>query len=208
MCNLTDWIMIAITLVYVVATIFIWRANQKSAKMAEKQIDESRKALQKSIDMQLYDKRLAVANNFEENNYSNSTMEISLLFGNTIFHMVKELRTLIEQQCYWQKEYDSYWKAVNEQELYNYDLENYASSPDATEKILKECSEMNERCRIVYIDGCDEDGNQLFYDYSEISKNLNDINDKVSKKQKELKRKVWHLMQDKISVEQEVTNEK
>lgn len=37
---LTDWLMVIITFVYVVATIFICRANMQSAKASKKQLDE------------------------------------------------------------------------------------------------------------------------------------------------------------------------
>ena len=40
---ITDWLMVVITLVYVVATIFICRANIQSAKAAKVQMEESRK---------------------------------------------------------------------------------------------------------------------------------------------------------------------
>ena len=43
MPTITDWLMVAITLVYVVATIFICRANIQSAKAAKAQMEESRK---------------------------------------------------------------------------------------------------------------------------------------------------------------------
>ncbi|MEA4988136.1 MAG: hypothetical protein VB095_08760 [Anaerovorax sp.] len=35
---MTDWIMIAITAIYVIATIAIWASNNKSAKATEKQV--------------------------------------------------------------------------------------------------------------------------------------------------------------------------
>ena len=40
MPTITDWIMVVITIVYVIATIFICRANIKSAKAAQKQTEE------------------------------------------------------------------------------------------------------------------------------------------------------------------------
>lgn len=42
MPTVTDWFMVVITLVYVIATIAIWRANNKSANATEKQLKESR----------------------------------------------------------------------------------------------------------------------------------------------------------------------
>ena len=43
MPNITDWMMVAITFVYVVATIFILKANNKSAEATKQQLEEMRK---------------------------------------------------------------------------------------------------------------------------------------------------------------------
>ena len=43
MPTVTDWLMVGITLVYVVATIAIWFANHKSAHATEKQLEESKR---------------------------------------------------------------------------------------------------------------------------------------------------------------------
>ena len=43
MPTITDWLMVGITLVYVIATIAIWFANQKSARATEKQLIESKR---------------------------------------------------------------------------------------------------------------------------------------------------------------------
>lgn len=40
---ITDWLMVGITLVYVIATIAIWFANHKSARATEKQLVESKR---------------------------------------------------------------------------------------------------------------------------------------------------------------------
>ena len=43
MPTITDWLMVGITLVYVIATIAIWFANHKSARATEKQLVESKR---------------------------------------------------------------------------------------------------------------------------------------------------------------------
>lgn len=42
MPTITDWLMVGITIVYVIATIAIFRANKKSAEVAETQLQQSR----------------------------------------------------------------------------------------------------------------------------------------------------------------------
>lgn len=44
----TDWVMVIITAIYVVATIFIWLSNKKSADAAQKSVDAANAALEES----------------------------------------------------------------------------------------------------------------------------------------------------------------
>ena len=46
--SVTDWIMVGITFVYVVATAFIFLANKKSAEAAEKQLQQAKEQLEES----------------------------------------------------------------------------------------------------------------------------------------------------------------
>ncbi|WP_322180152.1 hypothetical protein [Neglectibacter caecimuris] len=48
MPTITDWLMVAITAVYVIATILICRANIKSAKATKEQIEESKRQFEES----------------------------------------------------------------------------------------------------------------------------------------------------------------
>lgn len=53
MPTITDWLMVAITLVYVVATIAIWYANNKSVKEARNQIVESQRQFEETQRLQV-----------------------------------------------------------------------------------------------------------------------------------------------------------
>lgn len=53
MPNITDWLMVIITLVYVVATIFICRANLNSAKASHDQLEESKRQFRESKRLEL-----------------------------------------------------------------------------------------------------------------------------------------------------------
>ena len=68
----SDWIMVLITLVYVIATIFICRANFKSAKASEEQLKEMRKQFESNnrpyIEVELaLEKRIFYAFRFVNN---------------------------------------------------------------------------------------------------------------------------------------------
>lgn len=67
MCNnITDWIMVAITAIYVIATIIICIFNGKSAKAASKQISESINQQEKTIKVQFANKRIEILSVFDE----------------------------------------------------------------------------------------------------------------------------------------------
>lgn len=50
---ITDWLLVVITAIYVVATIYIMRANQKTAEISKQQIDESKKQFDESRRLQV-----------------------------------------------------------------------------------------------------------------------------------------------------------
>ena len=49
----TDWLMVVITAIYVGATIAIWFANNKSARMTEKQLEESKRQFAENERLQM-----------------------------------------------------------------------------------------------------------------------------------------------------------
>ena len=57
--SITDWIMVGITAIYVVATIAIFRANKKSARAAEKQIEQAKEQIEESERQFLESQRLS-----------------------------------------------------------------------------------------------------------------------------------------------------
>ena len=66
MCNITDWLMVIITVVYAGATIFICIFNGKSAKTSQKQLSESILQQSKNIKIQLAHKRLEIISFFDK----------------------------------------------------------------------------------------------------------------------------------------------
>lgn len=48
MPHITDWLMVVITLIYVIATIAIWYANKKSAEATREQLDESKRQFEET----------------------------------------------------------------------------------------------------------------------------------------------------------------
>ena len=58
--TITDWIMCGLTAIYVVATIFILRANTRSAKAAAKQLEETQRIQEQNVAISLLDHRARV----------------------------------------------------------------------------------------------------------------------------------------------------
>lgn len=64
--NITDWLMVIITAIYVGATIFICIFNGKSATAAQKQLSESALQQSENIKIQLAHKRLEIISFFDK----------------------------------------------------------------------------------------------------------------------------------------------
>lgn len=66
MANVTEWIMCGLTAIYVIATIMILVSNSKSAKAAEKQIEESKLIQKQNAALQLLNQRINIYNILSE----------------------------------------------------------------------------------------------------------------------------------------------
>lgn len=78
-------LMVLITLVYVIATIFISRSNRKSAEASRMQIEESQKQQKQNVGLQLYAMRKEVINKISLKQYNEVFWDIPLLFGDALF---------------------------------------------------------------------------------------------------------------------------
>lgn len=50
--NITDWLMVGVTIIYVLATVFIFIVNRKSAEAAKEAVEVSKKQFEESIRLQ------------------------------------------------------------------------------------------------------------------------------------------------------------
>lgn len=77
--SITDWIMVGITAIYVVATIAIFRANKKSARAAEKQIEQAKEQINE------------MKRQFDENN--RPRIEVDFRLERRAFYMLRFVNT-------------------------------------------------------------------------------------------------------------------
>lgn len=87
-----DWInenngflMVVITLVYVIATILICVFNGKSAKASREQIIASQKQQEQNAGLQLYSIRREIINKIGKQQYDEVFWDVPLLFGKKVF---------------------------------------------------------------------------------------------------------------------------
>ena len=90
MPTLTDWLMVGITLVYVIATIAIWFANHKSARATEKQLVESKRQYEDK-------KRLEIMPYFEVQ-ICNNISDFHECIGLALSSQNAENRTVIDRR--------------------------------------------------------------------------------------------------------------
>lgn len=198
-----DWIMVIITGVYVLATIAICYFNKKSADAAHEQAKQAQKALQKSVDLQLFDRMIAVSNKLENDDYSSSTMEISVLFGLPIWKQVESLKRLTSELDSWKFKEKKYNELCVEQG-YDYNLAQEAEIEGADEKTIQEAQAQDEKYSIIY----DYDSYDPYhgieadkYDWKEISTTIKNLKEQIQKEQKQLKNDVYEILKSKITIE-------
>ena len=93
--SITDWLMVIITLVYVVATILICVFNGKSAKAAREQIEEAQKQQSQNMALQRYAMRREVIHKFLRKEYDDLYADIPLLFDKDL---LAEFTSFVEQE--------------------------------------------------------------------------------------------------------------
>lgn len=106
MTTITDWLMFGITVVYVIATVAIYKSNKASAKatreqveISTKQIDILQKQLKQSTNLQLLDRRLDLLKSFEgEDAFTEPEPLLRILFPESICEVEKELLSLRKER--------------------------------------------------------------------------------------------------------------
>lgn len=108
--NLNDGvIMVLITFVYVVATIFICVFNGRSASAAQKQIEESNKQQEQNVGVQLYSLRKGVLEQFEAKQYKIIRQDVTLLFNKEICIEFHSLMSALGKQESLESVFKEYW---------------------------------------------------------------------------------------------------
>lgn len=196
-------LVVIITFVYVVATVFICIYSKESANAAHESVVEAQKALKKSIDLQVYERMIQLASNLERNDYSNTTMEISVLFGVPIWKQVEKLKKLLSDLDMWEKNRKKYTKLC-EAEGYDYELDWAAEQEGASAGTVKEAQTQSEKFAVLFDytsfnPAVDPEPDR--YDWHEISTSIDSLENEISTRQKQLKKEVYKILKSKITVD-------
>ena len=181
------------TLIYVIATIFICVYNKRSANAAQT-------ALQKSMDLQMYDRMLSIASNIEQNNYSNSTMEITLLFGTSVWQQVERIKSLSDALNIWEKKRQRYWELCYK---YGYDdmLDANASRENAPQEVIDAANRQKKFFAIIDEERSDSEVDPEEYNHDEILSSISLLKNEITTLQKQLKNNIYTILKSKITTD-------
>lgn len=181
------------TIIYVIATIFICVYNKRSANAAQS-------ALQKSMDLQMYDRMLSIASKIEQNDYSSSTMEITLLFGMSVWQQVEKIKRLSNTLSAWEEKQNRYWELCYE---YGYDdmLDIKASQESASQAVIDAANRQKKSFAIISETPSDFDEDPEEYNREEIVSSITHLQDELSVLQKQLKNNLYTILKSKITID-------
>lgn len=99
MPTITDWLMVGITVIYVGATIAIYKSNKDALKASEKQVDASiaqvgilKEQIKTSTNLQLVDRRIDLLKNLEcENAFIEHEPMLDILFPDRVTELEKDI---------------------------------------------------------------------------------------------------------------------
>lgn len=180
-------------------------ASKESVKVAEKSLELTKIEMQKTIDVQLYERRLTVANHIEKDDYSDSVMEIALLFGTQTYNDIKAITDLIYEKNSYNRMHERYEELLDacedadEYRQLEADLNDESMcSSDYYERYYKRYKELHQKYAILYDNTTEE---EIVYNIDEICEEESRLDKEIRDLQKQLKNNILHIMRQKLSLE-------
>ena len=206
--TVTDWIMVAITAVYVIATIIICYFNGKSASAACKQIKEAQDQLkesqhqqQQNVGIQLYQLRKDVIQKLLRKEYNEIYWDIPLLFDDSIFNEFDSLISKVQKLNIIHNYMDFFeyhlkidlGQDVFEQFQKLEDDANQINSPDVSvEELYKFCDQY------MFTQYYEPEQKLITFDYRKLSEEANSLNSYVQAKRTSLFKKMQDFIKKSI----------
>jgi hypothetical protein len=185
-----DILSLIISTISACATVAVLYYNHRTIKLAQE-------GMQQSLNLAFYEKMLAVANNIENGDYSNTDTEIKLLFGDTVLKNIQEIRRLKTEKAYQDRTSEKYSELLDQQpeaaEYYDLDA-LLMEDADAPEHLVKRYEELDKKFEILYSDDGEE------YNWKNISTESKQTEEKLNDLIQKVSRDVWATMKEKLSI--------
>lgn len=185
-----DILSLIISAISACATVAVLYYNHRTIKLAQD-------GMQQSLNLAFYEKMLAVANNIENGDYSNTDTEIKLLFGDTVLKNIQEIRRLKTEKVYQDRTSEKYNELLDQQpeaaEYYDLDA-LLMEDTDAPEHLVKRHEELDKKFEILYSDDGEE------YDWKDISAKSKQIEEKMDELIQKVNHDVWAILKEKLSI--------
>ena len=199
---ITDWLMVIITGIYVIATIFIYVSNYRSADASKEQLHEMKKQQEQNIGIQLYEKRKEVISNFNADNYNKYYWDIMILFPSEIFDDFVKLSSIRQKinDLENRKDYfENHLKDYNIEAFKKYkDLEQYYK--DGRDEYKSEIEEFLQLCdEYSFAQSYQLDNQIVNYDMRKILNNINNKTKELSIKEVNFSLKLKKFLKESIS---------
>ena len=198
----TDWLMVIITGIYVIATIFISVSNCRSANASKEQLHEMKKQQEQNIGIHWYEKRKEVISNFNADNYNKYYWDIMILFPSEIFDDFVKLSSIRQQinDLENRKDYfENHLKDYNIEVFKKYkDLEQYYK--DGRDEYKSEIERFLKLCDEYSFAQFYEPENQIVnFDMRIILKNIDDKTKELSIKEVNFSLKLKKFLKESVS---------
>ena len=199
---ITDWLMVIITGIYVIATISICVSNYRSANSSKEQLHEMKKQQEQNIGIQLYEKRKEVISNFNADNYNKYYWDIMILFPSETFDDFVKLSSIRQQinDLENRKDYfENHLKNYNIEAFKKYkDLEQYYK--DGRDEYKSEIEEFLQLCdEYSFAQSYQLDNQIVNYDMRKILNNINNKTKELSIKEVNFSLKLKKFLKESIS---------
>lgn len=185
-----DILSLIISAISAFATVAVLYYNHRAIKLAQD-------GMQQSLNLAFYEKMLAVANNIENGDYSNTDTEIKLLFGDTVLKNIQEIRSLKTKKAQQDRISEKYSELLDQQpeaaEYYSLDA-LLMEDTDAPKCSIERYEELDKKFEILYSDDGEE------YNWKDISTESKKIEEKMDDLIQKVNRDVWAIMKEKLSI--------
>lgn len=182
-----DILSLIISFISAIVTVSVLWYNHKTIKLAKEN-------MQHSQDLAFYEKMLVVANNIAQEDYSNTDIEIKLLFGKDVLESIQKIRALklkienIDKAR--EKSIKSFCKQLDRNEI-NVLLGN---DDKVSPEMFLDFENLEEDFRVVY----SEDGEE--YTWQTISKKQSEVTQELESLVQKVNDDIRNIMEEKFSL--------